>query len=112
MQERIKTYRSTSHAPHGIQSEKVPLKTETSKSHVQVEAMETIKLERDMLQLQLKQDADKFWALKKEVDKIVAQCATLTRNNTRLEMIMLNQEEQIKQLKLELNQAVQDRNEV
>jgi hypothetical protein len=50
--------------------------------------------------------------LKKEVDKNVAQCATLTTNNTGLEMIMLNQEEQIKRLKLELNQVVQDRNEV
>ncbi len=72
----------------------------------QIETMETIKVERDMLQLQLKQEGDKFGALKKEVDNIVAQCATLTRNNTRLEMIMLNQEEQIKQLKLELNQVV------
>jgi len=79
---------------------------------LQIEAMETIKVERDMLQLQLKQEGDKFLALKKEVDKNVAQCTTLTRNNTRLEMIMLNQEEQIKQLKLELNQVVQDRNEV
>ncbi len=96
MQEGRKTSRSTPHAPHGIQREKVPPKIETSKSHAQVEAMETIKVERDMLQLQLKQEGDKFWALKKEIDKIVAQCATLTRNNTRLEMIMLNQEEQIK----------------
>jgi hypothetical protein len=79
---------------------------------LQVEAMETIKVERDMLQLQLKQEGDNFLALEKEVDKIIAQCATLTKNNTRLEMIMLNQEEQIKQLKLELNQVVQDRNEV
>ncbi|CAM6029619.1 unnamed protein product [Sphagnum balticum] len=111
-EEGIKTSRSTLHPSCGIQREKVPPKTETSKSHAQVEAMETIKVERDMLQLQLKQEGDKFCALKKEVDKIVAQCATLTRNNTRLEMIMLNQEEQIKQLKLELNQVVQDRNEV
>jgi len=65
-----------------------------------------------MLQLQLKQEGDKFFALKKKLNKIVAQCATLTRNNTRLEMIVLNQEEQIKKLKLELNQVVQDRNEV
>jgi hypothetical protein len=79
---------------------------------LQVEAMETIKVERDMLQLQLKQEGDKFWALKKEVDKIVAQCATMTKNNTRSKMIMLNQEEQIKQLRLELNQVEQERNEV
>jgi predicted ATPase len=79
---------------------------------LQIEAMEIIKVERDMLQLQLKQERDKFLALKKEVDKNVAQCTTLKRNDTRLEMIMLNQEEQIKQLKLELNQVVQDRNEV
>ncbi|KAH8944215.1 hypothetical protein BDL97_13G097100 [Sphagnum fallax] len=81
-------------------------KEERATPESQVETMETIKVERDMLQLQLKQEGDKFGALKKEVDKIVAQCATLTRNNTRLEMIMLNQEEQIKQLKLELNQVV------
>jgi len=85
---------------------------ERANPQFQTKAMETNKVERDMLQLQLKQEGDKFLALKKKVNKIVARCATLTINNTRLKMIMLNQEEQIKKLKLELNQVVQDRNEV
>ncbi len=39
MQERIKTSRSTPHAPCGIQREKVPPKIETSKFHVQDEQL-------------------------------------------------------------------------
>jgi len=53
---------------------------ERATPQLQTKAMETIKVERDMLQLQLKQEGDKFLAFKKKVNKIVAQCATLTIN--------------------------------
>lgn len=69
-----------------------PNATTQSKEDKEVEVVE-VKVEKEMLQLKLKHQIDKYWELKTQVDGNIATCcATLTKDNIKLDHTIVEQQ--------------------